>query len=677
MAQTAQRPPDADHRPAARRVLPGWWPWGAGLLLGLVVLGPGLGGGSLLSLDLLVTPDIPVPNGVYGLGPALSQRVPLFALVGAGSALVGGPAATKVLLVACTAVGFAGAARLARVLGGAALAVGPVGQAAAGLLWAGGPYALTRVAAGHVNLVWVVAVLPWALPRLGRPTAHVPSTYLAALALALGGPGGGTLGLGVGVVGLVVGAGRQRWGRATAAVLVPHLVWVLPTAVLLWAGAGVTGAGGFATWVEGSSSWAAVVAGNGFWRWDVQVGAAGWVGAVGGVVLAGLAALGGVALVRARGWRSWSGVATVAAGIGLALATASALPGVRTPYRWLSELSVGAPLRESHRWLALWLVWAAPAAAIGAAVAARTLRARLGARPIGRLVPVVAGVPLALALVLSVSGWWGLDGRLEPVDYPPGWGEVRSALAGEAGVAVAFPWSEYPPLSFAGDRQVFNPVPQYLGGDVISSYDPVFDPEVPAQEQVDQRAQVVDRLAAAARAGEPVGDRLGELGVRWVVVVHESNWEDYASLFGDPGLDLVIERPDVDLYEVRSWSGAATGPDGAAYDLERPIPPVLRTDAPRGSVLHVAGAPGWIQGWATPATVTVDGELHLEGDAGVLWFWPAIPLAVVDAALLVGAVLAFRSRRAKFGRFLAPRDGARVLCVHVCRTSLREGGRVT
>src|SRR4051794_24928230 len=78
--------------------LPAWWPWAVGLLLGLVVVGPGLSGGSLLSLDLLVTPDIPVPNGVYGLGPALSQRVPLFALLGLGSAVVGGPVTTKVLL---------------------------------------------------------------------------------------------------------------------------------------------------------------------------------------------------------------------------------------------------------------------------------------------------------------------------------------------------------------------------------------------------------------------------------------------------------------------------------------------------------------------------------------------------------------------------------------------------
>ena len=96
-------------RPLGGFAAPAWWPWGVGVLVGLLVVGPGLGGGSLLSLDLLVTPEMAVPPGVYGLGPALSQRVPLFVLVGWLAALVGGPVAVKVLLVGWVA----GVARVA------------------------------------------------------------------------------------------------------------------------------------------------------------------------------------------------------------------------------------------------------------------------------------------------------------------------------------------------------------------------------------------------------------------------------------------------------------------------------------------------------------------------------------------------------------------------------------
>ena len=163
-------------RPLGGFAAPAWWPWGVGVLVGLLVVGPGLGGGSLLSLDLLVTPEMAVPPGVYGLGPALSQRVPLFVLVGWLAALVGGPVAVKVLLVGWVAVGFAGAARLVRVLEPRA---GALAQATAGLLWAAGPFALTRIGVGHINLVWVVAVLPWELFHVRTAGIDLFSTHLA------------------------------------------------------------------------------------------------------------------------------------------------------------------------------------------------------------------------------------------------------------------------------------------------------------------------------------------------------------------------------------------------------------------------------------------------------------------------------------------------------------------
>ena len=640
-------------RPGSAWRLPAWWTWGAGLLLGLVVVGPGLSGGSLLSLDLLVTPDIPVPNGMYGLGPALSQRVPLFAVLGLGSALVGGPVTTKVLIVVFLATGFAGAARLARVLAPAGVRVGALGQVAAGLLWAVGPYALTRVAVGHINLLWVVAVLPWVLPRLCRPAEHVPSTFLAALALAIGGPGGGTLGVAAAVIALVVQPRPRRVLRPVLAIAVPQLVWVLPTAVLLWAGAGVTGATGFPTRADGIGGWPAVLAGNGFWRADYQVGATGAVGGVAGVVIAVLAVAGGVRIVRSWGWGSWPGAATVVAVTGLVLALASAVPWVRSGYEALSELSVGAPLRESQRFAALWLVWAAPAVVIGAASMANRVAERTPSlrRTAGAL---AAAVPLLVALAVSVPGWWGLEGRLQPVEYPRGWAAVRDEIADRPGTVVALPWLEYPQLSFADGRQAFNPLPDYLGGDVISSYDPLLAPEGRHQEQVDRRSVVVDELVDRARAGEPVADELAALGVRWVVLVHERGADDYAALATDPGLDHVLALPDADLFEVRGWEGAATAPDGTSFGLRRPIPPVLRTDAPAGSVLNVAGAPGWVQGWGHPVAVTDDGRLRLEGGGGTLWFWPAGVIFVTDLVIAGLGIRCLASRRRRFGRILAP-----------------------
>lgn len=633
---------------------PAWWPWAAGLLLGLVVMGPGLGAGSLLSLDLLVTPHIPIPNGMFGLGPALSQRVPLFALIGAVAAVVGGPVAVKLLLVGSTAAAFAGAARLARLLAPPDLPVGLLGQAAAGVLWAAGPYALTRIGVGHVNLVWAVGVLPWALPRLCRPIDHLPSTFLASLALAVGGPGGGTLGLAVGAIALVVRVPPRRWPRPAAVIAAPHVIWIAPTAVLLWAGAGVTGSGSFATVAHRWWGWPAIAGGGGFWRADQQVAARGALGAAAALVVLALAVVGGRRVVEAGGWRSWSGAATVVAIAGLALSAATAVPGLRAGYGWLSDLPIGAPLRESQRFSALWLVWAAPVAAIGAEALARR-RPGVARRPDARVAAAVRALPLAAALVLSVPGWWGIGGRLDPVSFPVGWQLARREIRQHPGTAIALPWSEYPSLSFAGGRQVFNPLPDYLGGDVISSYDPLFDPAVPSQEQVDRRAVVVDRLARAARRGQPIGTDLAQLGVRWVVVAHEDAWASYTGIVDDPALRRAIARDDLDLYEVVAWPGPVVTPRGGTAAVSRPVAPLLRTSAPAGSVVSMAGAPGWMRG-GSPAEVTADGRLQLPAGGSRIWFWPAPVLVSIDAVVLVAALACLRSRRRRLGRILATRE---------------------
>ncbi|MEZ5183465.1 MAG: hypothetical protein R2702_16560 [Acidimicrobiales bacterium] len=218
---------------------------------------------------------------------------------------------------------------------------------------------------------------------------------------------------------------------------------------------------------------------------------------------------------------------------------------------------------------------------------------------------------------------------------------------------VALPWSEYPTLSFAEGRQAFNPLPQYLGGDVISSFDPRFDPGEPRQEQVDPRALVVDELVGRACGGTSIGDDLAGAR-RCVVLAHEEAWRDYGALRTDPGLRRALDLPDLELYEVVGWSGRATAPDGAARSLERPAPFVLRTDGGAGTVLHVAGAPGWRRGWSA-VRVTDDGQLLAPGGGGVIWFSPAPVLVTVHVLVVAGGIVALRSRRRRFGRFLAPR----------------------
>ena len=594
-----------------KRLLDAAVPWLAGLATGALVLGPGLGPGSLLSLDLVLTPRIPVPPGVWGLGPPLPQRVPLSVPLAWVSSVAGGPATGKALIVVAVAAAFAGAARLA--------AAAPLpARLGAGLLYAAGPFAVTRIAAGHLNVLVALAVLPWALPRLLAPSALLRATFAWLVALAVAGPAGGALALPALAVGLVGERGRRAVAVVVLAV-VAQAPWLLPAVAVLAGGAEVTGADAFATRVGGPLGPLGVLAGDGFWREGSQVGGGGALVVVGAALVA----------LAVAGWRSlpapWGRRGAVLAALGLALALASGLPGVRGPYRSLTETAVGAPFRDSHRMLALALVWLCPAAAIGAARVAASLRS---ARP--ALAEAAAALPLAAALVAAAPGLWGADGRLEPVDLPAGWSTVRDAVRAEPGTVLALPWHEYLSLGFAGGRAVLDPLPDYLGGDVLSSYDPGFG--VPRQEQVDPRGDGMEEVVEGLRRGRPVAGALLARGVRWVVLLHEADWRAYAAVDDDPGLTARLRTASADLYGVDGWPGPAVAGDPV-------ISPLWKVSAPEGGRWAHPWAPGWLRGW-DGAAAAPGGLGDLPPGTGPVWYWPAVPVAGGSAAVLLAGGLA-------------------------------------
>src|SRR5690606_37710870 len=101
------------------------------------------------------------------------------------------------------------------------------------------------------------------------------------------------------------------------------------------------------------------------------------------------------------------------------------------------------------------------------------------------------------------------------------------------------------------------------------------DPELgepDRRERLDPREPAAEAIVAAARAGEPVSDRLARLGVRWVLVFHAVDWQEVRGVGdADPGLRPALRAPTLDLWEVRSWPGAGTAPaDGVVEPLLAP-----------------------------------------------------------------------------------------------------------
>lgn len=597
------------------------WAWAVGAVAALLVVGPGLGPGAWLNVDLVVTDVTPVPRGVWGMGPELPRRVP-FALPFAWlSALVPGTLPWKLAVVAALASGVAGTWRLTTRWGPD---TAPVVRAGAGLVAGVGPFATTRTGAGHLGLVFALAALPWALPALLRPLDRPTRAVGWALVLGAAGPFGGTLALPALACGLVADRcwrpGRRRPAALVAGgALVAQGPWLVPTLVVARLGTDIASAGAFPTDLAGPGGPLRLLLGHGFWRTPSQIGGAqGWEVAVAGAVLAALAVVGWTRLPsRVRAPAGAVGV------LGLVVAASSAVPGLDDLVARLVDVPPFAALREGQRALALWLVVAAPAAAVGADHLARRWR--------GVPAALVGVAPLVVGVVAVGPGLWGVGGALRPVDLPPGWAEVRREVEAASGPVLALPWQSYPRLEVSGGRPAAQPLAVFLGGDVLTSSDPGFGDG--SRERSDRREPRAAALAERMGDDEPVASELADLGVRWVVEVRVAG-RPLRGVPDDPGLRPVVTTPDITLHEVRGWA-PARDEDGQPVPVDRPVAPWLRTaDGP--VEMAAPGTTGWRRDGR--GSRSADGLLALPDGSGAAWYpGAALTLAADGAAAVVAA----------------------------------------
>ena len=175
------------------------------LLLCVLVLGPALGAGYVLSYDMVFVPDPSFSWNQLGLGADLPRAVPLDAVTTAASALVPAQLLQKLVLIVALVAAGVGAARLVPT---SSVAVRLVAVTVA--VW--NPYVAERLVLGHWGLLLAYGALPWLVAAVRRQRAGPGAT--AGVVLLLGAcaltPTGGLLSL---AVLLVAGWSRDRGAR--------------------------------------------------------------------------------------------------------------------------------------------------------------------------------------------------------------------------------------------------------------------------------------------------------------------------------------------------------------------------------------------------------------------------------------------------------------------------------
>jgi hypothetical protein len=551
------------------------------LVLTVLVLGPAILPGFVLTYDMVFTPRQSMLPAWLGLDGGLPRAVPQDAIVSLATILVDGAWLQKFVLIATLLVIGVGAARLAE-RGIMSLAV-PSGvpegtqemsasltifgmrpqlwATSAGLLAATfamwNPYVAQRLIQGHWSLLLAYGVAFWALRAVMdlRRQGVGARRVVILLGVAAITPFGGLLVLLLVVPAVLFPGGyqtiKQRIGIAAGG-LIMNLPWLIPSVVHpLSRFSDPQGTEVFSLRAEGPwGPWVTALGGGGIWNAEVVLTSRGWwTAAVFAVLATGFAILGWRTLKSVAPSSGWDAGVSVwlltCAIVGFVLAVVPAVaPEVGV---WIGQSVPGGGLvRDSSKLLAPWVMTVSVFASIAVVRIAAGWHSRHRDRSLSAAL-------IALALVSPMAVMpdfaWGAQGRLAAVEYPPEWQELRNYLARQPapGDVLALPWSAFRQYEFNARRTVLDPLPRWLTRSTVTNDELLIarDDDIVAIVGDDPRSQAV---SAALSSSTPLSEVLPELGIGWVVLETGQRPEVLEQTLN--GLDAVFEAGDFVVYKV-------------------------------------------------------------------------------------------------------------------------------
>jgi hypothetical protein len=616
------------------------WPPVVGLVLGMIVLGPALAPGFVLTYDMVFVPDPPAPPAMFGLTGGFPRPVPSDAVVAALAVPLPAHLVQKLVLLAVFVLAAWGAARLVP-------AGHPLPRLAAAAFYVWNPYVAERLVLGHWALLLGYAGLPWAVRAAATAgdRGGVAGLTRSLVPAAVGGFAAMNVSALV-VVGVVALRPARPWrrrlsglARAVLVIGVLSVPWLVPAVlqrltagrtvaeatdpvgVDLFAARADTPFGAFGSLLSLGGSWNSEV---------VPPGLDAWPGAAARLVLS-LGAI-GFFLVRVRrarragtesgagsgagsaggpgaGSDPWLGGLAVAAGIGLLIACVGITGPGRAALRWLvGEWPVFGVLRDAQ-------VWIAPLALVEAVGLAAVVSAVLAWRPRGERAAgsssahgqgrgerlVLAGLIAVAPVVLLPTFGWGAGGRLAPVQYPADWAAARRTIERDPvpGAVLSLPWAAHRQPAWNDGRTTLDPLPRVVSRRVVWNDGLRVGGRELAPEDPAARAAAT-LLRAPGDVTEPLTDPLRRAGYRYVVVA-----DDGAPGPGGPAPGGGVP-PDADENRFQQRLAGArrvfAGPHLVVYQIPSPARFVEVGAPPRGVVLITDLVPLLLTLWSFGAS---------------------------------------------------------------------------
>ncbi len=529
-------------------------------LLALVIMGPMLRPGFVLTLDMVFTPKLVAPT-------AVSNSYLFHWLLHVVNLVLPGQVVEKLLIFAILLTGGIGMyrlmqtkAELPRYFAGLFYTVNPFTYER----WMAGQYLLL---AGYALLPFLVAALASFCVRPGRRTAARVAGWYCAIAL---------VSVHMLVIGSLLGAiifvvhlfaqspkgnyYRNMWrygGLAVVGVVVLNSYWLAGVAggsspiSQTIRGIGSRDLSAFST-AGHHGLFVNVVSLYGFWlerygRYAMpNHNPLVWL--VGGLLILLLVVIGG----RER-WRTRSllAVSLALAGlIGLVVALGVQAPVSGPVVRWgIEHLPLMRGFREPEKFSAL----LALAYVYFAAHGLDRLLARVKPAATGRLELLRDGA-LLLPVFYTATMPFGFVNQLKAVQYPASWYSFNRQLQATppSGKLLFLPWHEYMSYDFT-PRIIANPAPAFFDGSVIAGTNAQFggiDDPTPTPTSRFVESQVLGRSDRT-----DLGHTLARIHVQYVLLAHGYDYSQYGFLSRQRDLKLVSHASGLDVYRNEAYRG--------------------------------------------------------------------------------------------------------------------------
>jgi len=539
------------------------WPLTAYLAIALAVLLPLLKPGFVLTLDMVFTPELRMPEHI-------NNGYIFYTLLHLVNSILPGDVIQKLLLLAVFVLAGYGMHRLARALAGGQ--AHPIGLYAAGLLYAVNPFTYDRLMAGQYGVLLGYALLPFfvkaLLALLGRPSSR------RSVAVALWAGGLAVVSIhALGYMAVLAAAGLGLWlwrnrhdaayrrnllrfGLAAVGIFVAvSCYWLVPLAL----GKGSTAAQIARFGVQDSTAFATaggnvaeqvanVIRLQGFWQEErglyllPQTNIPAW-----GLIALMIWIIVAVGMVHAwrAGYRAMVAFVGLITLLGIILSTGVGLQQAST------HLSFLAGFREPQKFAVLVALGYAIGLSWGAAALIQAAR-NTGGIWFARLAGVVlVAVPVIFTSVL----FWGARGQLSARQYPQSWYAANDLLNGNAGQSktLFLPWHLYMYYGFTG-RLVASPAPFFFDKPVLVSDDPEFAGAGAANTS--PAKQAAGRLLKDAEHNQALATDLARQDIKYVLLAREDDFERYDYLNSLPGLERVYQSPELDVYRNHAYKEA-------------------------------------------------------------------------------------------------------------------------